>query len=70
MTGTGAIHISFAPLWACMVSGTTILREPVYDTSGGSKTLTHALRCIQTTTRKPDGVPSGFLVVRMLPISF
>lgn len=31
MTGTGAIHISFAPLLRYVVSGTTILREPVYD---------------------------------------
>ena len=43
MTGTAAIHISFAPLLRYVVSGTTILRELVYDTSSGSKTLTHAL---------------------------
>ena len=43
MTGTATIHIFFAPLWRYVMSGTTILRELVYDTSSGSKTLTHAL---------------------------
>ena len=39
-TKVNITSVAFAPLWG---SGTTILRELVYDTSSGSKVLTYAL---------------------------